>query len=302
VDQPFQPGVVPDHQHTFDVVAHLVAPFEPGLPTGAVELVVDGDLNVVGKCRPHPIERGDGAHRGGAQHHLDGGSTFLERTSQPWQGLVATARQGPLVNGGQGLVDVPMLNLGIYQDTVELGADYHDRFRDFSVRARLLRENGHFDNHVMWHAHPAAIPADFADLQRLLVMDNWVTAIGDDRRDVPKAQKVVDNRPSGLTDRCTLADRSHHTMTQSCIAGLPPAGDPRIAAGGPIANDVLKCQTKALNFADYGVTFTEDQQQQRLRDVFPHGVCDWTKPGVAQQSPMAPWLSFDTPALPVPLG
>jgi hypothetical protein len=216
---------------------------------------------------------------------------------------------GRIVNGGQGLTDVPMLNLGVYQDTVELGADYHDRFRDFSLRARLLRENGHFDNHVMWHAHPRAIPPDFADLSRLLVMDEWVTAIGQDTRDVPKSQKVVDNRPAGLTDRCTLADRTHHTMTQwpvddttnPCIAGLPPAGDPRIAAGGPIANDVLKCQTKPLDFADYSVTFTEEQQQ-RLREVFADGVCDWTEPGVAQQPPMAPWLSFATPAQPVPLG
>jgi hypothetical protein len=86
-----------------------------------------------------------------------------------------------------------------------------------------------------------------------------------------------------------------------CIAGLPPAGDPRIAAGGPIANDVLKCQTKPLDLADYNVTFTE-HQQERLREVFPDGVCDWTEPGVAQQPPMAPWLSFETPAQPVPLG
>jgi hypothetical protein len=77
------PGGVPDHQHSFDVVAHLSAAFEPGLPTGAVQLVVGGDLHVVGERGPHPLQRGDGTHRRGAPHHLDVGSTFLERTSEP---------------------------------------------------------------------------------------------------------------------------------------------------------------------------------------------------------------------------
>jgi hypothetical protein len=216
---------------------------------------------------------------------------------------------GRILNGGQGLAEVPTLNLGLYRDVVELGADYHDRFRDFSVRARLLRENGHFDNHVMWHAHPAAIPADFGDLSRLMVMDEWVTAIGADSRDVAQAQKVTENRPADLTDRCTLADGSHHTVTQwpfddsdnPCISGLPPAGDPRIAAGGPIANDVLKCQLKPLVFDDYSVDFTTEQQE-RLEAVFADGVCDWTRPGIEQRSPIATWLSFDTPGQPVPLG
>jgi hypothetical protein len=88
---------VPDHQHSFDVVAHLSAPFEPGLAPGTVQLVVDGDLNVVGESGPHPIQRGDRTHRRGAEHHLDVGSTFLERTSESRQGLETMARQGPLV-------------------------------------------------------------------------------------------------------------------------------------------------------------------------------------------------------------
>jgi hypothetical protein len=223
--------------------------------------------------------------------------------------LAALAYQsGRIVNGGLGLTDVPMLNVGLYQDTVELGADYHDRFRDFSLRARLLRENGHFDNHVMWQAHPAAVPADFAELPRLLVMDEWVTSIGADTRSVPTAQKVQDNRPADLTDRCTLADGSHHTALQwpaddtgnPCLEQLPPAGDPRIAAGGPIAADVLKCQLQPIDFDSYPVEFTADQKD-RLVATFPDGVCDWSKPGVGQQPPMDTWLSFATPGVPVPL-
>ena len=40
--------------------------------------------------------------------------------------------------------------------------------------------------------------------------------------------------------------------------------------------------------ADYpGVTFTAGQQG-RLAQAFPTGVCDWSKPGVGQQDPIAP--------------
>ena len=224
--------------------------------------------------------------------------------------LIALAYQaGRILNGGQGLAEVPTLNLGLYQDVVELGADYHDRFRDFSVRSRLLRENGHFDNHVMWHTDPRAIPTDFRDLTPLLIMDEWVTAIGEDRRGVSQERKVRDNRPAALTDRCVTADGTQYTTVQwppdavgdPCLDALPAAGDPRIAAGGPMASDVLKCTLKPFDLEDYEVEFTQDERE-RLESLFADGVCDWSKPGVGQQSPTAPWLSFATPGQPVPLG
>jgi hypothetical protein len=59
---------------------------------------------------------------------------------------------------------------------------------------------------------------------------------------------------------------------------------PRQIAGGPLAEDVFKCTLKPLNFSDSdytGIAFTDDQQT-RLRAVFPDGVCDWSQPGVMQ--------------------
>ena len=64
---------------------------------------------------------------------------------------------------------------------------------------------------------------------------------------------------------------------------------PHQVAGGPQAENILKCQL--FNLSDYpGVTFTSTQQG-RLAVVFPSGVCDWTKPGVGQQDPASP-LTF----------
>jgi hypothetical protein len=72
---------------------------------------------------------------------------------------------------------------------------------------------------------------------------------------------------------------------------LKPSLSPRQVAGGPRTEDVLKCQLKPLNFADYtGVTF-DAGQMARLQAVFSTGVCDWTLPGVGQQAAVSP-LTF----------
>jgi hypothetical protein len=61
----------------------------------------------------------------------------------------------------------------------------------------------------------------------------------------------------------------------------PNHSEPRIVAGAPIANDVLKCQLKPVNAADYKVKFTPEQLA-RLTKIFPTGVCDFSKKGVGQ--------------------
>jgi hypothetical protein len=70
---------------------------------------------------------------------------------------------------------------------------------------------------------------------------------------------------------------------------------PRQVAGGPLTENVLKCQLKPIDPADYvsvanpvGVTGVH---LARLRAVFPAGVCDWSKPGVGQQEAISP-LTF----------
>ena len=74
-----------------------------------------------------------------------------------------------------------------------------------------------------------------------------------------------------------------------------------MTAGGPATNDVLKCRLKRLDRDDYKVTFTP-AQWARLQQTFPTGVCDFSKPGVGQQPPIAPWLTFSGGPGGVPLG
>jgi hypothetical protein len=123
-----------------------------------------------------------------------------------------------------------------------------------------------------------------------------------DRSQRPHAEKVARNRPAEARDACTIAGVTYDwTPGSICELQFTYTGLTRTAAGGPDTNDVLKCQLKPLNGAEYNVSFTETQWA-RLQQAFPQGVCDYAKPGVAQQPSAAPWLSFSGGPGGVPLG
>lgn len=77
----------------------------------------------------------------------------------------------------------------------------------------------------------------------------------------------------------------------ACNELYPSHADPRVVAGAPVANDVLKCQLKPVDVADYTADLSEDQVD-RLRVIFPDGVCDYTRPGIGQQPLAGTWLRY----------
>jgi hypothetical protein len=114
-------------------------------------------------------------------------------------------------------------------------------------------------------------------------MDRWLASVEADHSKTPRSQKIVQDKPADLQDRCTADLCEQYLATRY--------GTPRSVAGGDKYNDIVKCQLKPLNRADYGaVTFTDDQWAQ-LQAAFPDGVCDWSKPGVGQQ-PNRAWLTY----------
>ena len=71
----------------------------------------------------------------------------------------------------------------------------------------------------------------------------------------------------------------------------PAHADPRIVAGAPLTDDVLKCTLKPVDVKDYTVALTPDQIA-KLKTTFPHGVCDYSRPGVAQQRVDGSWHRY----------
>jgi hypothetical protein len=69
----------------------------------------------------------------------------------------------------------------------------------------------------------------------------------------------------------------------------------------PFTGDVLKCQLKALDMADYYPVQFTDAEWTQLQQTFPTGVCDYSQPGVDQQ-PTIPWMSYASGPGGKPLG
>lgn len=176
------------------------------------------------------------------------------------------------------LGNVPILMSRIYTDN---RGDIHDRQRDFVVRARLQRANGRSDNSVIWIASTAGAIAGSLD-----TMNAWLDAMSADPAPLSIA-KVVKHKPADAVDTCwdaagnKIVEPASFDAANKCNAIYPVHSEPRLVAGAPLTNDVMKCQLKPINFAEYKVPFT-DAQKARARSVFPTGVCDFSKPGVAQ--------------------
>jgi hypothetical protein len=194
--------------------------------------------------------------------------------------LAAAYRSG-FVNEGNFLDRVPIIDTPGYipGDRYEI----HDNTKSWALRARLDHFNGGHDSQVLWYGPEGRFQDNFG------TMDSWLTNIENDARDVPKEQKVVDDRPAAARDVCYYPDGN---QVGACDTIFGPAGNPRWAAGGSIAQDVIKCQLKPMVRASYAPTLFSDAEWAALQTAFPDGVCDWTKPGVSQQ-PTVAWQSYE---------
>ncbi len=167
---------------------------------------------------------------------------------------------------------------------------FHDVYRTYAMRDRLLRDFGTAANQLLWQGpEPLIGDSTFADAA-VYAEDGWLARVNADRRSLPLSQKVVDDKPAALGDRCTNGNGTDVPAT-TCQTAVQSYGTPRFVAGEPHTDDVLDCQLKPLNRNDYlPVTFT-DAQWQELEQAFPTGVCDYSKPGVGQ-GPTTTWLTY----------
>jgi hypothetical protein len=200
--------------------------------------------------------------------------------------LRAVYESGLINSGGGGLANVPILHARAYTDAA---GDIHDRHRDLTIRARLEKANGRSDNQVIWLGPPRGRgQTGGVDLPSLSVdtMNQWLDALAADPAPL-STDKVVRHKPAAAVDTCwdaegkKIAERASFDGKGICNTLYPVHSEPRLVAGAPLANDVMKCRLKPINFADYQVKFT-DAQKARLKAIFPSGVCDFSQPGVGQ--------------------
>jgi len=173
-------------------------------------------------------------------------------------------------------------------------SNIHMNWRAFAVRDRLDRVNGGHGNQVIWRYGPGLLPPPQLMVDSLVTIDKWVAAIKADTSNAPIEEKVVKNKPAEAFDFCYIGNDYTTKVTDWAKCDADPVlryfASPRQVAGGPLAEDVLKCQLKPLKRSDYKTTFS-DEQWARLSKVFASGVCDWSKPGVAMKR-STPWQTY----------
>jgi hypothetical protein len=209
------------------------------------------------------------------------------------------AYRSGIVMDGPHLARTPIIDVRGYDEP-----GIHHTWRSYSLRARLDHANGGHGNHVLWQFSKGMASSDLIpSLESGLtvaafdVMDKWLGAMNSASPIGPIEHRVLAARPAEGFDFCYLtSDATFATkVTDPAICNadsrLMPHRSPRQVAGGPIDENILKCQRKPFNANDYpGLT---PEQRARLQVAFPDGVCDWSKPGVGQTAASSP-LDFGT--------
>lgn len=231
------------------------------------------------------------------------GNYVATRTVGDVVAIRAAYSSGRITYGGLGLRHTPIIDYRGYVDQPENPNEVHSRFHSFSMRQRLIDANGNFDNQVMLVESGLAPSGLFVDSSPVLShaftqMDEWLTKIKADHSDAPGEVKIVRNKPSDLTDACftnsgtvKIAEEQVYQGNTTCNQLYPAFSTPRMVAGEPLENDVLKCHLKPLDRRDYKVTFTAAEWAE-LRAIFPTGVCDYSRLGVGQEPTDGTWQFF----------
>lgn len=234
---------------------------------------------------------------GGFDHDMN---HVPERHRSDPQANKRAIESGRVLFGGAGLAATPIIDYRTYNDHRE-GGDIHMIVHQFSTRQRLANANGHADNHVMQVGGQWDFIEGQDDLGNLFrQMDYWIRNIQADNLESDPAFRVVRNKPASLLDSCwdTTGDTIElveeplaFNSESRCGQLYPSYQTPRQIAGAPLSNDIVSCQLKRVDLADYAISFTTDEYQQLL-NVFSEGVCDWSRGDRSGSRHQGTWKSF----------
>jgi hypothetical protein len=215
------------------------------------------------------------------------------------------AYRAGIVMSGQQYAQTAVIDLRGWDDR-----GIHHQYRSFSIRERLDREYGDHGNQVIWWFTNGLLPSGTLSgsltLEAFNAMDQWLSNLKSDTSSRPIEEKVRSAKPAGVADFCLVTGGTRVTDLGACEAADLAGGatapsrfkvsaSPRQVAGSPLSENILKCQLKPLNAADYAPLLFTSDQWARLNATFPDGVCDWSQPGVGQRRAISPRDYSDGP-------
>jgi hypothetical protein len=225
-------------------------------------------------------------------HDVDGNLVPARDVADP-VALKIAYQSGRINTGGGSLGTVPILDTRNYLD---MDANLHDRFRSMVTRARLKAANGSADNMVTLMFPSKGTPPLRAG-ELLASMNQWLDNVDKDKSNSSLAVKVARDKPADLKDACWTSEGEKivepltYNAKGRCNDLYPAHADARIAAGAPLTDDILKCSLKPVDAKDYAQPLAPDQLA-KLKTVFPQGVCDFKRPGIAQQRVDGTWHRY----------
>jgi hypothetical protein len=200
-----------------------------------------------------------------------------------------------------GKLDLPIIDLRHYLEPI---LDMHHAQQSFATRQRMIDAAGDADNQVIWFGECAFTDEDLRKLDRNCSFDPTGLAFDTIDRWIANIRKhpwrgVARNKPDAAVDTCFANDGSvihagedawagilDDRAAGPCTARFPLHTTSRIEAGGGIEGDVFKCALKSVDAAladgTYGDVELSEAEVARLREVFPDGVCDYSKPDVGR--------------------
>ena len=211
--------------------------------------------------------------------------TTAKRTEGNISAMNAAYRSGHVFLGR---LDIPVIDIRHY---LEDELDMHHASASFSTRLRMIKTQGHAKNQIIWVAKKPYNPIN----QALHVIDEWLVNLNK-IGSLVQQDAIELSRPQVALDRCfssrgeiisegnTVWDGEwNKSVTGDCMKQFPIYSESRNIAGAPLSGDVFKCQLQTIESAvQSGVydALNMSSHLQELKDIFPQGVCDYSKPDV----------------------
>jgi hypothetical protein len=213
----------------------------------------------------------------------DGGATPAPRREGNRDAMYAAYRSGMVFRGK---IDIPIIDWRHY---LEDALDMHNSHQSFASRQRMLNYDGDASNQVIWFTDARPARAFDQTAMALQVMEEWMDNIA-----AHPNRSVARNKPAQAVDSCFATDGSliasgrdvwngilDDRAAGACTQRFQLHETSRIVAGGPIEGGVFECAlqpvSRAIAHGLYGAWQPTAAERARLEQIFPSGVCDYTK-------------------------
>ena len=214
----------------------------------------------------------------------DGGITPAPRREGSIEAMNAAYESGLVFDGK---IDIPIIDWRHY---LEDQLNMHNTHQSFATRQRMIEGQGNADNQVIWFTDARPATAFDQTAEAFQVIDEWMANIKTN-----PDKSVAENKPPDAVDRCFATNGVEIARGDdvwdgilndepdgACTQVFPIYSTSRIVAGGPLKGGIYKCQLQsvedAINAGVYGLWAPDAAQQDRLEEIFPTGVCDYSLP------------------------